>query len=73
MRQYSDACRVLTRPEHFARIATEFVEDAAAVGVRYAEVTFTPEGTDAVSATGNGPPASSPTHSQRLAGRTAWR
>jgi adenosine deaminase len=44
MRQYSAACRVLTRREHFSRIATEFVEDAAAVGVRYAEVTFTPAG-----------------------------
>jgi len=44
MDQYSVACRALTRPEHFARVATEFVEDIAAVGVRYAEVTFTPGG-----------------------------
>jgi adenosine deaminase len=44
MRQYGAACRVLTRREHFSRIATEFVQDAAAVGVRYAEVTFTPVG-----------------------------
>jgi adenosine deaminase len=43
MNQYSEACRALTRPEHFARVATEFVEDIAAAGVRYAEVTFTPE------------------------------
>jgi adenosine deaminase len=44
MNQYSVACRALTRPEHFARVAIEFVEDIAAVGVRYAEVTFTPGG-----------------------------
>jgi adenosine deaminase len=44
MDQYSAACRVLTRPEHFARVAAEFVEDVAAVGVRYVEVTFTPGG-----------------------------
>ena len=44
MDQYSAACRALTRPEHFARVATEFVEDIAADGVRYAEVTFTPAG-----------------------------
>lgn len=44
MDQYSAACRTLRRPEQFARIATEFVEDIAAVGVRYAEVTFTPGG-----------------------------
>lgn len=44
MDQYSVACRALSRPEHFARVATEFVEDVAAIGVRYAEVTFTPGG-----------------------------
>ncbi len=44
MDQYSAACRALTRPEHFAQVATEFVEDIAAGGVRYAEVTFTPAG-----------------------------
>lgn len=44
MSQYSGACRTLSRREHFFRIATEFVEDAAAANVRYVEVTFTPEG-----------------------------
>jgi adenosine deaminase len=44
MNQYSAACRTLTCPEHFTRVATEFVEDIAAAGVRYAEVTFTPGG-----------------------------
>jgi adenosine deaminase len=44
MDQYAAACRVLTRPGHFARVATEFVEDIAAAGVRYVEVTFTPGG-----------------------------
>jgi adenosine deaminase len=44
MNQYSAACRALTCPEQFARVATEFVEDIAAAGVRYAEVTFTPGG-----------------------------
>jgi len=44
MVQYTVMCRALTRPDHFARVATEFVEDVAAVGVRYVEVTFTPGG-----------------------------
>jgi adenosine deaminase len=32
---------LLTRPQHFRRIAEEFCQDEAAQGVRYAEVTFT--------------------------------
>ena len=39
---FQGVCRSLREPEYFARIAREYAEDAAAQGVRYAEIFISP-------------------------------
>lgn len=42
IRNYTELCDLLRRPEDFRRIAEEFCADLAATGVRYAEAVFSP-------------------------------
>ncbi|HEX6844539.1 MAG TPA: adenosine deaminase [Actinomycetota bacterium] len=42
IRNYTELCSLLRRPEDFRRIAEEFCADLAATGVRYAEAVFSP-------------------------------